>query len=68
VDEVILVDDSDAFEMVRLLADKEGILVGISSGANVFGAVEVAKKYKGKKVVTVAPDGIDKYMSMGLFE
>lgn len=68
VDEVILVDDNDAFEMVRLLADKEGILVGISSGANVFGAVEVAKKYKGKKIVTVAPDGIDKYMSMGLFE
>lgn len=67
VDEVMLVDDEDALDMVRLLAEKEGILVGISSGANVFGAVEVAKKYKGKKVVTVAPDGVDKYMSMGLF-
>ncbi|EQF25324.1 cysteine synthase A [Clostridioides difficile CD160] len=67
VDEVILVDDEDAFETVKLLAAKEGILVGISSGANIFGAMEMAKKYPDKKIVTVAPDGVDKYMSMGLF-
>ena len=50
----------------RLLAQKEGILVGISSGANVYGALELSKKYPNKKIVTIAPDGIDKYISMGI--
>lgn len=67
VDEVISVSDEDAFEVVRLLANKLGVLVGISSGANVFGAIEISKKYPDKKIVTVAPDGVDKYMSMGIF-
>ena len=53
--------------MVRLLASNLGLLVGISSGANVFGAIELSKKYPDKKIVTVAPDGVDKYMSMGIF-
>ena len=59
-------DDEDAFEGVRLLAKKEGLLVGISSGANVYGALELAKKYPNKKIVTIAPDGIEKYISMGI--
>lgn len=67
VDKVITVSDEDSFEMVRVLANKLGILVGISSGANIFAALEIAKKYPDKKIVTVAPDGIDKYMSMGIF-
>lgn len=67
VDKVITVGDEDAFEVVRLLANKLGVLVGISSGANVFGAMEISKKYPDKKIVTVAPDGVDKYMSMGIF-
>lgn len=67
VDKVITVSDEDAFEVVRLLANKLGILVGISSGANVFGAIEISKKYPDKKIVTVAPDGVDKYMSMEIF-
>ena len=67
VDKVVTVSDEDAFEMVRLLANKLGILVGISSGANIFGAIEIAKKYPNKKIVTIAPDGVDKYMSMGIF-
>lgn len=67
VDKVITVSDEDAFDVVRLLANKLGILVGISSGANIFAALEIAKKYPDKKIVTVAPDGIDKYMSMGIF-
>lgn len=67
VDKVITVSDEDSFEMVRVLANKLGILVGISSGANTFAALEIAKKYPNKKIVTVAPDGIDKYMSMGIF-
>ena len=66
VDEIILVDDDKAYEGVRLLAQKEGILVGISSGANVYGALELSKKYPNKKIVTIAPDGIDKYISMGI--
>ena len=67
VDKVMTVSNEDAFETVRLLANKLGILVGISSGANVFGAIEISKKYPAKKIVTVAPDGVDKYMSMGIF-
>lgn len=67
VDEVITVSEEDAFEMVRFFANKLGILVGISSGANVFAAIELSKKYPNKKIVTVAPDGADKYMSMGIF-
>lgn len=67
VDKVITVSDEDAFEIVRLLANKLGILVGISSGANIFGAIEISKKYPNKKIVTIAPDGVDKYMSMGIF-
>lgn len=67
VDKVITVSDEDAFEIVRLMANKLGILVGISSGANIFGAIEISKKYPDKKIATVAPDGVDKYMSMGIF-
>lgn len=66
-DEIIKVSDEDAFDMVRRLAEIEGILVGISSGANVFAAIELSKKYEDKIIVTVAPDGIDKYMSMEIF-
>ena len=55
--------------MAREVGHKEGILVGISSGANIKGAIELAKKLgKGKKVITVAPDGGDRYLSTELFE
>ena len=67
VNKVITVSDEDAFEIVRLMANKLGILVGISSGANIFGSIEISKKYPDKKIATVAPDGVDKYMSMGIF-
>lgn len=67
VDKVITVSEKDAFEMVRLISNKLGVLVGISSGANIFGAIELSKKYPNKKIVTIAPDGVDKYMSMGIF-
>lgn len=67
VDKVITVSEEDAFDMLKLFANKLGILVGISSGANVFAAIELSKKYPNKKIVTVAPDGADKYMSMGIF-
>ena len=67
VDEVILSTDDEAFEMVRQVANDEGILIGISAGANIAAAKKLAEKFPGKKVVTVAPDGADKYMSMGIF-
>lgn len=67
IDDVILIEDEEAFDTIRLLADKEGLLVGISSGANVCGAIKIAKKYPDKKIVTIAPDGIEKYISMGIF-
>lgn len=67
IDEVLTITDDDAFDMVRKVAAKEGLLVGISSGANIYAAELLAKKYPGKKIVTVAPDGADKYMSMNIF-
>jgi cysteine synthase A len=67
-DEVIPVTDEDAAAMARKLAIEEGILVGISSGAAAWAAIEVARKLgKGKKVVTVFPDRGDRYLSTGLF-
>jgi len=69
VDEVLTISDDEAFKTARLVAEREGILVGISSGANIAAALAIAKKLgRGKKVVTVAPDGGEKYLSMGLYE
>jgi len=69
VDEVITITDEEAFEYARFMGKEEGILVGISSGANIAAAIKVAKKLgKGKKVVTVAPDGGEKYLSMRLYD
>lgn len=68
-DEVITVSAEDAFETGRLLGKAEGILVGISSGAALFGAVELAKKdeNKGKKIVVLLPDTGDRYLSTEMF-
>ena len=69
VDEVIPVADENAFKTAKEFAQKEGVLVGISSGAAIYAAIEVAKKLgKGKKVLAIAPDGGEKYISMGLFD
>ena len=69
VDEIIRISDEEAFEMAKLMAKEEGILVGISTGANIAAAIKVAKKLgKGKRVVTVSPDGGEKYISMGIYE
>ena len=69
VDEIIKISDEEAFEMAKLMAKEEGILVGISTGANIAAAIKIAKKLgKGKKVVTVAPDGGEKYISMGIYD
>ncbi|HSQ34345.1 MAG TPA: cysteine synthase A [Peptostreptococcaceae bacterium] len=69
VDQIITVEDEDAFAAARRVANEEGMLVGISSGAAIFAAIEVAKELgKGKTVVTLAPDGGEKYLSMGLYQ
>jgi cysteine synthase A len=68
-DEVIMVNDDDAFAMVNKLARKEGVLAGSSGGAAAFAAVEVAKRLgPGKRVVTVIPDSAERYLSKGIFE
>ena len=64
VDEVMTITDEESYEGVRIMAQKEGILVGISSGANIYAALKLCEMYPNKKIVTVVPDGIDKYMSM----
>ncbi|MBU3156818.1 cysteine synthase A [Clostridium estertheticum] len=69
IDEIMQITDEDAFDIAKRLAKEEGILVGISTGANVAAAIKIAKKLgKGKKVVTVAPDGGEKYISMGIYD
>lgn len=67
-DEIITVKEEDAYKMGRDIALKEGILVGISSGAALFGAVEVAKKEENKNIVVILPDTGDRYLSTPMFE
>ncbi|WP_407372018.1 cysteine synthase A [Carnobacterium sp.] len=67
-DEVLQVSSDEAFEMTRRLAAEEGLLVGISSGAAIKGAIDVAIKLgQGKKVITVAPDNGERYLSTAVF-
>jgi cysteine synthase len=68
-DEVIMVMDEDAFDMVKALAAQEGVLAGSSGGAAVFASLQVAKKLgAGKRVVTIIPDSAERYLSKKIFE
>lgn len=69
-DEIIRVDNDAAIETAKKIAKKEGILVGISSGAAVFAAMELAKReeYAGKNIVVLLPDSGDRYYSTQLFQ
>ena len=68
-DEVFKASNKDAFETAKLLAKKEGISVGISSGAALYGAIQLAKRpdNKGKVIVALLPDSGDRYYSTALF-
>ena len=68
-DEIIPVSDEDAFATGRLLCKREGVLVGISSGAAAFAAIELAKRpeNEGKTIVALLPDTGDRYLSTPLF-
>ena len=67
LDEKIIVEDDPAYEMARLLATKEGIFVGMSSGAAVLGALRIAKKMDSGIIVVILPDRGDRYLSTTLF-
>jgi len=70
IDDIIIVDDDDAFVMARRLAREEGLLVGISSGAAVAAALEIGARpgMAGKTIVVVIPSFAERYISSALFE
>ena len=70
VDEIIPVDNEDAFNASKAVAKAEGLLVGISSGASIYAATELAKRpeNKGKNIVVLLPDTGERYLSTTLFE
>lgn len=69
-DEIITVEDEDAFEVGRIVGKKEGILVGVSSGAALWAAIEVAKRPENsnKNIVVLLPDTGDRYLSTEMFK
>ena len=68
-DDIMMVEDTVALETAKMVAQKEGILVGISSGANVSAAIELASRIenKGKKILTILCDTGERYISTGMF-
>ncbi len=69
VDEVIKISDDDAIEMAKIVAKTEGLPIGISGGAAIVAAVELAKReeFLNKRLVVVLPDSIERYLSTGYF-
>lgn len=69
VDDVVSISGDEAYRMVKELLEKEGLFLGISSGANIAAAIKLANNMKkGEKVVVIAPDGGEKYLSTGVFD
>ncbi len=68
IDEVVHIDDEEAFRYMKLLGKKEGILAGISSGANLAAAINLGKRLgQGHRVLTIFPDTGERYLSTGIF-
>ncbi|WP_368275743.1 pyridoxal-phosphate dependent enzyme, partial [Coprobacillus cateniformis] len=69
-DEIITVSNEDAFQLGKEIGHNEGILVGISSGAAVYAAIQVAQRLenKGKNIVVILPDIGDRYLSTPMFQ
>lgn len=67
-DQIITVSDDEAYKMTRDVYEKEGIMVGISSGSALFGAIEIARQEENKKIVVIFPDDGTRYLSLGLFD
>ena len=67
IDRTIMVKTEDAFEMTRKIVKEEGIFVGMSSGAAMYAANELAKRIKSGRIVVIFPDRGEKYLSTGLF-
>jgi cysteine synthase B len=67
LDEKVIIDDGEAFEISRLLATKEGIFVGMSSGAAVAAALRISKDLYSGTIVVILPDRGDRYLSTTLF-
>jgi cysteine synthase A len=68
IDAVIKVDDEDAIDTARLLAKNEGLLIGISSGANVYASLQIQKEYPNAKIITILCDTGERYLSSGLYD
>jgi cysteine synthase len=69
IDEIIPISDEDALERARQAASREGLLVGISAGAAIAAALQLAERaeFAGKRIVTIIPDGGERYMSLPFF-
>jgi S-sulfo-L-cysteine synthase (O-acetyl-L-serine-dependent) len=68
LDGIIMINTEEAYEMSRKIAAKEGIFAGMSSGAALLAAVQAAKKYETKRIITIFPDRGEKYLSTKLFD
>jgi cysteine synthase B len=68
LDEKITINDDQAYDMTRILATKEGVFVGMSSGAAIVGALKISKKISSGNIVTILPDKGDRYLSTNLFK
>ena len=68
LDEKLMLEDEKSFQVTRELADKEGLFVGLSSGAAMWGAMEVARRIDSGTIVVIFPDGGEKYMSTPTFD
>ena len=68
LDEKIIINDDEAYEIARLLATKEGVFVGMSSGAAIAGALKISEKIISGNIVAILPDKGDRYLSTNLFK